>query len=213
MSLSGMTLSGSVSHLSRDSAFQVICAFLNPSEYLKDEIEPDGLPKTLRSRGPSLSLSSAWQPPQRLSKRSFPRVESCAPTAAGLVEKATTTITSAAMALMTHRPASIARRSLQFRSMSLPCERRIDHCQTVLAGHVLDIGNADHAAQAFRGNFHWTRRRCAPRRGLWKGRGHSRVESHIALHFLHDLVNIAVQHLHPPKPFDIRKALPPALAS
>src|SRR5260370_31806470 len=167
MSLSGMTLSGSVSHLSRDSAFQVICAFLNPSEYLKDEIEPDGLPKTLRSRGPSLSLSSAWQPPQRLSKRSFPRVESCAPTAAGLVEKATTTITSAAMALMTHLPASIARRSLQFRSMSLPCssarscERRIDHCQTVIAGHVFDIRNADPAAQAFRGNFHWTRRRCA----------------------------------------------------
>src|SRR5258708_13609366 len=104
MSLSGMTLSGSVSHLSKDSAFQVICAFLKPSEYLKDEIEPDDLPKTLRSRGPSLSLSSAWQPPQRLSKRSFPRVESCAPTAAVLVKKPTTTITRTAMALRTHPP-------------------------------------------------------------------------------------------------------------
>src|SRR5260370_39339729 len=114
MSLSGMTLSGSVSHLSRDSAFQVICALLKPSEYLKDEIEPDGLPKTLRSRGPSLSLSNAWQPPQRLSKRSFPRVESCAPTATGLVEKTTTATISAAMAPITHRTASISRPSLQF---------------------------------------------------------------------------------------------------
>src|SRR6266478_7475932 len=131
MSLSATTFSGSVSHFSRDSAFQVMCAFLSASEYLKDETEPDALPYTPRSRGPSLSLSSAWQPPQRLSKTSFPRAESSALRARVTTKKMAATLV------------------MQY-FMSLPSERRINHRKTMFARDVLDIRNADHAAQALR---------------------------------------------------------------
>ena len=77
----------------------------------------------------------------------------------------------------------------------------------MFARNVLDIGNANQAPQAFRWNFHWARRWSASRRRLWKGRRHGRVESHIALHFLHDLVNVAVEHRHRPKALEIGKRL------
>src|ERR1700758_4976743 len=76
MSLSGITESVLTSHLSSEASFHTTCADLSESEYLKLVIAPAFRPKTFPSRGPSLSLSSAWHPPHRFSNNSFPRCTS-----------------------------------------------------------------------------------------------------------------------------------------
>src|SRR5438045_9384115 len=72
MSLSGINLSGSVNHWSRELASHITLADFTASEYLKLVMLPAFLPKTPRSRGPSFSRSRAWHPAQRFAKTSRP---------------------------------------------------------------------------------------------------------------------------------------------
>src|SRR5579872_5216964 len=78
MSLSGASFSVSVSHLSSVSPVHLSFDFLSASEYGNESTVPAARPYTPRRRGPSLSRSNAWHPPQRFSNSALPSGLACA---------------------------------------------------------------------------------------------------------------------------------------
>ena len=62
-----------------------------------------------------------------------------------------------------------------------------------VALHEIHMRDAQHAAQLIRGHFHGAGRRRSAGRRLRERGGQRRVKSDVAFHFLHDLVNMAVQ--------------------
>ena len=79
MSLLDTKRSVSDSHFSSASPSQVKFDAFIASEYLKVETLAAFHPNTPRSRGPSFSLSSEWQDPQRFWNNSSPRIGSPLP--------------------------------------------------------------------------------------------------------------------------------------
>src|SRR3954463_4909017 len=93
-------------------------------------------------------------------------------------------------------------------SLSCSChQRRVHHCQGAGALDVIHTRDAQNGAQSFRGNFH--------RSGLGRHSGlrlrkrgrHCSMESDVALNLLNDLMDVAVEHGHGAKTFEITKRL------
>src|ERR1700694_1442711 len=118
MSLLGTSFSVSVSHLFRVSSVHLTLDFLSASEYWNESTVPEVRPYTPPRRGPSLSRSSAWHPPQRSSNRALP--PACARTGTERLDPATIN-TNPARIVPTH--------GLSKRLRS--CQSGVDHRQAV----------------------------------------------------------------------------------
>src|SRR5436190_5027964 len=145
MSLPGMTDSVSVSQRPSVASSQVTDVVFIASEEANCGSFPAWRPYTPRRGGPTLILSSAWQPVHRFSKASRPRSRSFA-------EAAITKIVQSA-------PIRIARVVLNIGRMSFSdalcrTKRGINHRQAVRSGHEIDAANSEHLPKLFRGNLH-----------------------------------------------------------
>src|SRR5258706_5426741 len=78
-------------------------------------------------------------------------------------------------------------------SICSPGQSGVDHGQGVLAANVVDVRDAEHAAELVGGNLHGPWGRCGAWRRLRECSGHRGMESHIAFHFLHGLVDVSVE--------------------
>ena len=80
-------------------------------------------------------------------------------------------------------------------------ERGIDDSELMPLRYEVHFRDSQHAAQLFRGHSHGPGgRRCARHR-LGKSGGHGGMKSGVALYFLHDLMNMPVQHGDGAEPF------------
>ena len=75
-------------------------------------------------------------------------------------------------------------------------QRGVDDGERAATRNERHVRDAEHALELFRIDLHRTRGGCGARCGLRKGGRHRGVKRHVALHLLHDLVNVAVQHGH-----------------
>src|SRR4029077_2530158 len=179
MSLPGTSSSVSVSQRSSVSSFQTILAFLRASEYWKPSSDAAVRPYTPPRRGPSLSRSTAWHPPQRFSNSALPFAWACTRTGLKRLEPMVSIRNPAAIAVTM---------GVSFcRGMGLrSCQRGIHHGQAVLFHHRFHVGDSEHAAQLVVGDLHGAGSLGHPRLGLREGRGHRGVERDAAFHLLHD---------------------------
>src|SRR5712671_3725123 len=138
MSLPGTTFSVSVSQRSSVSSFQTILAFLRASEYWKVSTEPEVRPYTPPRRGPSLSRSKAWHPPQRFSNSALPFAWACARTGPGRLDPIVSNMNPERIAVM---KCSGFRRSTWLRS----CQRGVHDGQAVRLHDRFHIGDSEHA--------------------------------------------------------------------
>src|SRR5712671_5620123 len=136
MSLPGTTFSVSVSQRSSVSSFQTILAFLRASEYWKPSSDAEVRPYTPPRRGPSLSRSNAWHPPQRFSNSALPFTWAC--TRAGLKRLDPMVI------IMNPAVIAVMMRGSLCRSMGLhSCQRGIHHGQAVLFHDRFHVGDSE----------------------------------------------------------------------
>src|SRR4029077_163970 len=92
-------------------------------------------------------------------------------------------------------------------------ERGVNHRQMMPPGHVVDVCNAQDAAQFVRGDKQRAWRFGRPRNGLRECSGHSCVETDVSFHLLHDLMNMPVQHGYRTEAFQICESLCAVLRS
>src|SRR5260370_28366416 len=185
MSLPGTSFSVSVSQRSNVSSFQTILAFLRASEYWKPSSDAEVSPYTPPRRGPSLSRSNAWHPPQRFSNSALPFA--WASTRAGLKRLDPMVSIANPVAIAVRMRGSSCRR-IGLRS----CQRGIHHGQAVLFHNRFHVGDPEHAAQFVVRDLHRATSLGHARLGLREGRGHRGVERNATFHLLHDLVDVTV---------------------
>src|ERR1700730_899753 len=75
-----------------------------------------------------------------------------------------------------------------------PLQRLVDDGKPLLSALEGDVGDAEHRAQLVVGDFQRSRRGRRTRRWLREGGRPGGVEGDVAFDFLHDLVNVAVEH-------------------
>src|SRR5579872_4650582 len=124
MSLSGASFSVSVSHLSSVSPVHLSFDFLSASEYGNESTVPAARPYTPPRRGPSLSRSNAWHPPQRFSNSALPSGRTCAPNDAVISNPPIRSAHPAEIAILTYRRLCRMKRLFS-------CQGRVDHSQAV----------------------------------------------------------------------------------
>src|ERR1700732_2251881 len=138
MSLLGTSFSVSMSHLFKVSSVHLTLEFLSASEYWNESTDPAVRPYTPPRRGPFLSRSSAWHPPQRVSNSALASAWACA--RAGTERLSPATIDA--------KPARIAPTMCGWCCLSKrlrSCQRGVHHGQAVLLHHRCHIGNSEHA--------------------------------------------------------------------
>src|SRR3979490_2157451 len=82
-------------------------------------------------------------------------------------------------------------------------QRRVDDGEALIAGLEVDTGDAEQRAKLVVGDLHRPGRGGRSRCGLWE-RGRARgVEGDIAFDLLHHLVDVAIQHGHRAKAFEV----------
>src|ERR1700730_17677654 len=155
MSLLGTSFSVSVSHLSRVSSVHLILDFLSASEYWNESTDPAVRPYTPPRRGPSLSRSSAWHPPQRFSNSVLASAWPCARAGTKRLDPPVTNTNPARI---------IPTCSLSKRLRS--CQRGVHHGQAVLLHHRFHVGNAENAPQFVIRDLHWAGSLGCARSGL-----------------------------------------------
>src|SRR5437667_11036539 len=121
MSLSGTSFSVSLSQRSSVSSFQTILAFFRASEYWNPSIDAEVRPYTPPRRGPSLSRSRAWHPPQRFSNSALAPAWACARTGTEKVDPAS---------INTNPARIVPTYGLSKRLLS--CQRGVHHGQAML---------------------------------------------------------------------------------
>src|SRR5471030_1868243 len=196
MSLLGTSFSVSVSHLSSVSSVHLTLDFLSASEYWNESTDPAVRPYTPLRRGPSLSRSSAWHPPQRFSNSDLPSAWACA-------RAGTKRLHPAAININPARIVPICRLSTRLLSF----QRGVHHGQAVLLHHRFHVGNPEHAPQFVIRDFHWAGSLGCAGSGLRERRRHRRVERDIAFHLLHHLVDVPVQHCDRSEPLEVTERL------
>src|SRR5450432_1788601 len=125
ISLLGTSFSVSVSHLFKVSSVHLTLDFLSASEYWNESTDPAVRPYTPPRRGPSLSRSSAWHPPQRFSNSPLASAWASARAGAERLDPAT----------INTNPARIAATMCGSCCLSkglLSCQRGVHHGQAVL---------------------------------------------------------------------------------
>src|SRR5450631_3977972 len=73
--------------------------------------------------------------------------------------------------------------------------------------HEIDVGNSKHIAKLLSRHLHWSGRGRGAWRWLRKGGGHGGMKCDIALHLLHDLMDMAIEHSDRAKPLQHGKGL------
>src|SRR3954453_368655 len=106
--------------------------------------------------------------------------------------------------------AATARRMPRLRSVAnvmtdflLALQRRVDDRKPLIARLEVDAGDADQAAKPVVGDLHWAGRGRSARCGLREGGGARGVEGDVAFDLLHHLMDMAVEHGHRAKAFEI----------
>src|ERR1700686_3083973 len=159
MSLLGTSFSVSVSHLSSVSPVHLILDFLSASEYWNESTDPAVRPYTPPRRGPSLSRSSAWHPPQRFSNSALASARACARAGTETLAPAAINTNPARMAPTMCGWCCPDKRLRSF-------QRGVHHGQAVLLHHRFDVGNSEHAPQFVIRDLHWAGALGCARSGL-----------------------------------------------
>src|ERR1700756_1909158 len=84
-----------------------------------------------------------------------------------------------------------------------PLQRLVDDGKPLLSALEGDVGDAENRAQLVVGDFHRPGRGRRARRWLREGGRPGGVECDVAFDFLHDLVNVAVEHRHRAEAFEV----------
>src|SRR5262245_564392 len=84
-------------------------------------------------------------------------------------------------------------------------DRRVDDGETLLILLEVHAGDAEHAPQFVVRDLHRAGRRCRAWRRLWEGRRARGMEGDVAFHFLHDLMDVAIEHGHRTKALEVAK--------
>ena len=83
---------------------------------------------------------------------------------------------------------------LHVHGLVLSTERSVDDSEMMVAGSEVHAGDAEHLSKSFGGDLHRAGGGSAAGRGLRERRGHRGMEGDVALHLLHHLVNVPVEH-------------------
>src|SRR5438105_2222874 len=82
-------------------------------------------------------------------------------------------------------------------------QRLVNDREPLLSTLEGDVCDTEQRAQLVVGDFHRSRRGCCTRRRLREGSRPGRVKGYVALDFLHNLVDVTVEHRHRPETLEI----------